>query len=204
MMNPNQLAIHNETRMATATLLRLGIPALWLAWMLYWLLAALNVKTTAGREPTRSRASHRLPLLAGALLLTLPRFPAALTARRYSERPFISALATLVVAVGLGFSVWARWHLGRNWSGRVTVKVDHALVRTGPYRLVRHPIYTGLLLALIGTAIHLGAWRAFLALPLFVLAFVRKIGIEEERMRKTFPDYEEYRHQTAALIPFVY
>src|SRR5262245_32306276 len=189
--------------MAGAATWRMAIPALWLAWMLYWLLAALNVKTTARKEPARSRASHRLPLLAGALLLTLPNFPRALGARLYPESSFVLAIATLSVAAGLGFSVWARWHLGRNWSGRVTVKVDHSLVRTGPYRLVRHPIYTGLLLALLGTAVDIGAWRAFLALPLFVLAFVRKIAIEEERMGTMFPDYEKYRRQTAALVPFV-
>ncbi len=109
-----------------------------------------------------------------------------------------------MVAAGLGLAVWARAHLGRNWSGIVTVKKDHALIRTGPYRIVRHPIYTGLLLALIGTAAAIGEWRGVVAVICALIGFLRKIQVEEKRMRENFPEYSRYRQQTAALIPLLY
>jgi protein-S-isoprenylcysteine O-methyltransferase Ste14 len=113
-------------------------------------------------------------------------------------------VGTLLVAAGLGLTAWARWCLGRNWSGIITLKQDHALVRTGPYRVIRHPIYTGLLLALIGTASAIGKWRGVLAVACALIGFLWKIRVEEERMRQTFPEYEQYRKRTAALIPLVY
>ena len=94
--------------------------------------------------------------------------------------------------------------MGRNWSGIVTVKEDHALVRTGPYRVVRHPIYTGLLLALIGTAAAIGEWRGVLSVIFVLIGFLWKIRVEEERMNANFPEYAQYRRQTAALIPLLY
>jgi protein-S-isoprenylcysteine O-methyltransferase Ste14 len=109
-----------------------------------------------------------------------------------------------MVAVGLGFAAWARAHLGQNWSGIVTVKEDHALVRTGPYRAVRHPIYTGLLLALTGTAMAIGEWRGVLAVICALIGLLRKIQVEEKRMSENFPEYSRYRQQTAALIPLLY
>jgi protein-S-isoprenylcysteine O-methyltransferase Ste14 len=86
----------------------------------------------------------------------------------------------------------------------VVVKEDHALVRTGPYARVRHPIYSGLLLAFLGTAVAIGEWRGLVAVALAFVALVRKSAEEERRMRETFPDYEQYRRETAALIPLVY
>ena len=110
----------------------------------------------------------------------------------------------LLVAAGLGFSVWARIHLGRNWSAEVVVKQDHALIRSGPYRCVRHPIYSGMLLAFLGMALAFGEWRALLALALVFASLARKSRIEEGFMRETFPEYTEYQRETRALIPFVY
>ncbi len=84
------------------------------------------------------------------------------------------------------------------------VKEDHALIRTGPYRRLRHPIYTGILLAFLGMAVTIGEWRGVLAFALALLSFGRKSRIEEDRMRETFPEYEQYRRETAAIIPFIY
>jgi len=84
------------------------------------------------------------------------------------------------------------------------VKEGHALIRSGPYAHVRHPIYTGILLAFLGTAVSIGEWRALLAVPFALLAFVLKSRLEEGRMRQTFPEYEQYQRETAALIPFIY
>jgi len=184
---------------------RLAIPALWILWLGYWVAAARDVKRTRWREPALTRALHASPIVLCAFLLVAPRWlPPVLTIRFAPAGPVLPILGTMMVAGGLGCAVWARRHLGRNWSGWVTVKEDHALVRTGPYRVVRHPIYSGLLLALAGTALAIGEWRGVLAVALAALGFVVKTRIEEARMRETFPEYERYRRQVAALIPGVF
>jgi protein-S-isoprenylcysteine O-methyltransferase Ste14 len=181
------------------------IPALWLGWGVFWMAAALYTKPTRWREPIGSQALHVIPLLLCAALLAEPRWlPPILTAPVVSEGQPLLVLSVLFVAAGLAFSVWARVHLGRNWSGTVTVKEHHALVCTGPYSLVRHPIYTGLLLALIGTAMAIGEWRGVLGVGCALIGFLWKIRVEERRMRLTFPEYERYRKNTAVLIPLLY
>ena len=113
-------------------------------------------------------------------------------------------LGLLMVVAGLAFAVWARMHLGRNWSGTVTVKENHELIRSGPYAIVRHPIYTGLLLAILGTAIVLGEWRGLLAFCFFTITFLLKLRREERFMEESFPDtYPSYRAQVPALIPLL-
>jgi len=185
--------------------LRIVIPALWLGWLLYWLVSARNVKANRWREPPGSQLLHRVPLILAALLLAAPRWmPRVLWARCVPGGTFFPVLGAILVATGLGFSVWARRHLGRNWSAHVVVKEDHALIRTGPYRRLRHPIYTGILLAFLGMAVTIGEWRGVLAFALALLSFGRKSRIEEDRMRETFPEYEQYRRETAAIIPFIY
>jgi protein-S-isoprenylcysteine O-methyltransferase Ste14 len=113
-------------------------------------------------------------------------------------------LGLIMLAVGIAFAVWARHDLGRNWSGTVTVKQDHELIRSGPYRLVRHPIYTGLLLAILGTAVAFGEWRGLLAFGLLTGSLLLKLRIEERFMGESFPDeYARYRAEVPALIPFI-
>jgi protein-S-isoprenylcysteine O-methyltransferase Ste14 len=181
------------------------IPALWIVWLVYWIVAARDLKPTLWREPPRSRALSSLPLILVAILLGAPNsLPPVMLKRFLPPNPMLPTLGTVLVAAGLGFAIWARAHLGRNWSARVTLKEDHSLIRTGPYGRVRHPIYTGMLLALAGTAIAIGEWRGLVAVALAVPAFVRKSRVEEDRMGQTFPEYEQYRRETAALIPFVY
>jgi protein-S-isoprenylcysteine O-methyltransferase Ste14 len=109
-----------------------------------------------------------------------------------------------LVAIGLGFSVWARARLGGNWSAEVTVKERHELVRGGPYALVRHPIYTGVLLALVGSALAVDKWRGLVGLLLITAGFWRKMVIEERFMLAEFGEaYAHYRANVPALIPFV-
>jgi protein-S-isoprenylcysteine O-methyltransferase Ste14 len=130
--------------------------------------------------------------------------PRVLTRRFLPQGDVFPVLGTVLLAAGLGFSVWARRHLGRNWSAHVVVKQGHELVRTGPYRWVRHPIYTGILLALLGMVVAFGEWRGLLAMGFALLSFAVKSGQEERRMGEVFPEYEQYRRETAALIPFIY
>jgi protein-S-isoprenylcysteine O-methyltransferase Ste14 len=179
------------------------IPALWLAWALYWAAAARGAKRVARREPLWSRAAHIGPLLVAAGLLCAPQLPWALL---HQNLPFAGDgaawVGAVLAALGLALTVWARMHLGSNWSGTVTVKQGHELVRSGPYAWVRHPIYTGLLLMLIGTALVLGEWRGVLAVLIAFAALWRKLKLEERWMRETFGEtYDDYRRSVKALLP---
>ena len=183
--------------------LRVIIPLLWMVWLLYWAISARDVKRTRWRESLGSQAVHRVPLVLCLILLIVPlRLPAILTERVLPAGPLFPIVGAVMVPVGLGLAVWARQHLGQNWSATVTLREGHALVRTGPYRRLRHPIYAGILVAMAGTAMAIGEWRGAVAVAL--AAFIRKSRREEERMRTVFPEYEQYRRETAALIPFVF
>lgn len=187
------------------TLLRIAIPAMWIVWIGYWLIAARNVKRTRWRESPAADAVHGVPLFLCMVLLLAPRWlPAVLTARLYPPGPALPTAGTALVAAGLALAIWARVHLGRNWSGKVVVKEDHTLVCDGPYRRVRHPIYTGMLLALLGTALAIGEWRGFLALACAAIGVLFRVHAEEARMGETFPEYAQYRKQTDALIPLLF
>src|SRR5580700_699499 len=178
----------------------------WAAWALFWVVSAANVKRTLRREPLWSRSAHFLPMLIAFTLLVARRQPDTdfLFERFVPHSVLLDGFGCLLVILGLCFAVWARVHLGTNWSGRVTVKENHELIRTGPYALVRHPIYTGLLLAILGTALLVGEWRGLLATLLMVVSFWRKLRLEEELMSQTFGErYQRYREHTAALIPFL-
>ena len=185
--------------------LKLAIGALWLAWLGYWVISARNVKPTHRRESVGSHLTHRVLLILAGLLYVAPDwFPAALSRRFLPVGKVVPAAGVLLVAAGLGFSVWARIHLGRNWSAEVVVKEDHALIRSGPYQHLRHPIYSGMLLAFLGMALALGEWRGLVALALVFASLARKSRTEEAFMRETFPDYADYQRETRALIPLVY
>ena len=186
---------------------RQALAVLWLAWVLYWLWSAARTKTTQRRESLASRLSHVLPLLLGVWLIFTPRL--AVPGLAWLSRPLLpqsdarSLIALLLVAAGLAYTVWARVHLGANWSGSVTQKQQHELIRSGPYAQVRHPIYTGLVLALIGSALACGEPRGLVGLAIVVVAFVRKLRIEERFMGELFPQqYAGYRAEVPALVPF--
>ena len=177
----------------------------WLAWLLYWFLAARNVKATRRREPFASFILNRGLLAVGGLLLAFHRQPLHwLSARFLPLSMTVYWIGFVMLAAGLAIAVLARRRLGRNWSGTVTVKQDHELVRNGPYRFVRHPIYSGLLLAILGTAVAIGEWRGLIAFVLMTAGLAVKMQTEERFMRETFgEEYERYRAAVAALIPFV-
>jgi protein-S-isoprenylcysteine O-methyltransferase Ste14 len=183
------------------------IPALWLLWLAYWRISAADVKPTQRHESLGSRAAHLVPLLIAAVLLWLRDDPDGgwLFGRFLLRTEATFWIGALLTAAGLGFSAWARVHLGKNWSATVTVKEGHELIHTGPYARLRHPIYTGVLLGFLGTGIAIGEWRAVLALALVIIAFARKLRLEERWMSETFgEEYQRYRARTSALIPFIW
>jgi protein-S-isoprenylcysteine O-methyltransferase Ste14 len=115
-----------------------------------------------------------------------------------------AALGVALTLAGLAFSIWARFTIAANWSSDVQLKRDHELIVAGPYRWVRHPIYTGVLLMFAGTALAVGEWRAVLAVALAAGAFWRKLRLEEAVMRRQFGEaYARYAARVPAIIPFV-
>lgn len=184
---------------------RFLFPALWLAWAVYWWLLSRNVKVSLRREPPVSRLLHIAPLMFAAVLLWVPAAPVSwLNLRIIQWAAWQFWAGAILTAVGLLFTVWARRHLGTNWSGIVTVKQNHELVTTGPYVLVRHPIYTGLLLAFAGGAMARGDLRGLLAVLVVLAALWRKLRLEEHWMREQFGDqYLAYSARVCALVPFL-
>ncbi len=180
-------------------------PAMWLSYAAYWWAMSRNVKETERRESVSSRLARLVLIGCAVALLWLPSVPLPLLNERFLP---LSALCfwcgSVVTAGGLLFSVWARHHLGKNWSQAVTVKEGHELITSGPYALVRHPIYTGLLLAFVGSAVARGEWRGLLASALVFGALWRKLRLEEKWMRVQFGEpYEAYSQQVAALVPYI-
>jgi len=176
---------------------------LWAAWITTWLIWAFQSKQTRRRESLASQISYRIPILVAVFLMLVPRRPAPWW--RHSFLPYHSWLGwfgVALAALGFALTLWARAILGGNWSGAVTVKVDHELIRTGPYRFVRHPIYTGILIALTGVALAFDQRRCIVAVLFFWLSFTIKRLKEEQFMRQTFgSQYDDYARTTGAIFP---
>lgn len=175
---------------------------LWVAFILYWSAAARTAAPVKSAESPESRRLHQT-LLNGAILLLFIPVP-GLRGRFLPLVPLIVAAGLALQAAAILLAVWARRHLGRNWSGAITETVDHQLVRSGPYRLVRHPIYSAMLGMTVGTTAVSGELHALVALALMTVAYVRKIPLEERHLRTVFgPAYDEYRRGTWAVVPGV-
>lgn len=184
--------------------LELCIPALWIACMLYWVVAARNAKPVVRRESPASRAAHIVPMLIGAVLLAAPTVPGWLNANWAIPTLTRLVIGTVTVAAGLMLCIWARRVLGGNWSGTVTIKQDHEIIRRGPYRWIRHPIYSGLLVAFLGSAIARPRWAGVLAFVLVFAALWRKLRVEERWLETSLgTPYAQYRRTSWALVPFV-
>ena len=166
----------------------------------------MRTKRVIQTQSSGSRLAHLVTLIAGVYLIFarwigLPAFDRQL----YEVTVPIAIAGLAAVVAGVAFSIWARLMLGANWSGTVTVKEDHELVRRGPYRIVRHPIYTGILLGMLGSAVQRGWAHAFVGVLLCLLAFWMKSRIEERFMVQSFGEqYLKYRHEAKALVPFVF
>jgi len=181
------------------------IIGLWVAWMVYWFISSLKVKATVRTESIASRAAHIVPLVvAGIVVMSRTRPWGVLFDPMLPESLVTFWTGAAILAAGLAFTVWARVYLGGNWSGLVTLKQDHELIRGGPYALVRHPIYTGVLVAFIGTAIARNEWRGLLAVAIVFVALWRKLKLEERFLGDAFGEsYSKYRAEVSALIPYL-
>jgi protein-S-isoprenylcysteine O-methyltransferase Ste14 len=177
----------------------------WVTFILFWLIAAFFTSRVAKREKPARRA---VTLVLGAipfLLLFTDDLRYGLLARRFvSDQPTVAVSGVALTYAGIALAVWARVILGRNWSASVTIKQNHRLIRTGPYSVVRHPIYSGLLLALLGTALDVGEVRGMAAVGIALLIWILKSRAEERFMVEQFgQEYEAYRGRTRALVPFI-
>jgi len=185
--------------------LRWSIEAAWIVFCAYWFIMAFNVKDTAKRQSLSSRGLYVAVAALAYLLLFTDRFAWGPLAWRFVPDSRAWELASVVVTwAGVALAIWARTILGSNWSGTVTVKQNHTLVRSGPYATVRHPIYSGLLLAGIGTALAIGEVHSVLAVAIGLVSLRLKSKLEERFMIERFgQEYEEYRQHSWALVPFV-
>jgi protein-S-isoprenylcysteine O-methyltransferase Ste14 len=179
------------------------ISALWTSFFFVWLLAWMWTKRTRERVPLSSRLLYGIPVCIGSYLMLTDNVQLGwLEWRLIPKNMLLQILAVSLTTAGIALAIWARFYLGQNWSSAVSIKVGHQLIHTGPYRWVRHPIYSGILLALIGTVLERGKPAGLLAIALFWLGFWIKSSMEERFMRKTFgQDYEAYSRTTGALVP---
>src|SRR5215470_18466144 len=149
---------------------------LWTAFFIVWIVGWLRTKPTQERQPRSQRLLYTIPVILGAYLFGSTRIRLGWwTTRVLPRTTAIQAVAILITAAGIGLAIWARFYLGQNWSGTVTIKVGHTLTRTGPYKWVRHPIYSGILLAMVGTALSRGKPVGVIAIVLFWLGFSIKL-----------------------------
>jgi protein-S-isoprenylcysteine O-methyltransferase Ste14 len=171
----------------------------WVIFSFYWEIAAKNAAKAKSSESSPSRGIH-VVLTNLALLLEIIQFPFG---GRFLPANYAAIAAGCAVTMfGLFAAIWARRHLGRYWSGEITIKVEHELIRTGPYKRLRHPIYTGILTMYIGTALVTGTWLALAGLALAAFAYWRKIRLEEANLRVAFgPEYDAYCRESWALVP---
>jgi protein-S-isoprenylcysteine O-methyltransferase Ste14 len=181
------------------------IYGMWLALGVLWFGGAVTSKRKNRVESTASRIAHVAVMAVAFSLLFKPEIGfGPLGTRFIPEGPPAAYSGLALTIAGVLLAAFARLCLGGNWSAVVAIKDDHQLVRSGPYAFVRHPIYTGLLLGMLGTALAFGEWRGLVAVLLAVAALRQKARLEEQFLVQQFgPEYERYRTSVKALIPFI-
>ena len=175
--------------------------ALWEVLMVVWVVLWFGMKRAKKLETPLEMAQHALPVVLGFWLLFGSGWK-ALGMKFPPETPGVLWAGLTLTALGVGTSIWARLSLGANWSGVVTLKKGHELVRKGLYRWIRHPIYTGILIGVIGTAMVRGHMRGWLGFAIVWLSFYVKARREENFLRQEFGDgFEEHARQTGMFLP---
>jgi isoprenylcysteine carboxyl methyltransferase (ICMT) family protein YpbQ len=170
----------------------------WLAFWLYWLSASVGVK--AGRSGWARFAGFRVAIFLIVLLLLRQR---VLKGHAVVSSPWLGGVGLAIFVLGLALAVWARVYIGRNWGMPMSRKVDPELVTTGPYHTIRHPIYSGIIVGMIGTAIAV-SWYWFIAVAAIAAYFLYSAVNEERFMAEQFPAaYPDYKRSTKMLVPFI-
>jgi protein-S-isoprenylcysteine O-methyltransferase Ste14 len=182
------------------------IDSAWLVFLVVWLIGALRTKRTRLRQPDAVRVVQIACGLGIWLLVGHQHYPLHFLERSVlPSTPLVAAIGYLLLFGGIVFAIAARVSLGRNWSANVTLKEDHQLICTGLYSVVRNPIYTGIVTALLGMAVLLNAVHVFLAFALAILLFMWKTRYEERFMEQEFgAQYLAYRQRVRGFIPFIW
>ena len=175
----------------------------WMIWAIWWLAMAFFSKSTKRRENLMQRIEHLLPAMVGFALIFREGFRGAwLTRPIFVAGPTLLLICVAVTVLGLLFAVWARLALGANWSGSVTIKTNHQLIRRGPYRWIRHPIYTGMLAALLAVAITQGLVSGAVGFAFVFFALYRKARREESFLSQEFGEgFTQHRQHTGMFLP---
>ena len=178
------------------------VSALWIATAIVWVVLAFGNKRTIARRGL----TGLIPVAAVAVIVLTPTSlrRSGLLHQLWASSTILWVIALLLVASGSAFAIWARLTIGRNWSSTVTLKQDHELVRRGPYSIVRHPIYTGLLSMSVGTMVLTGLVESVGVVAVGIFYVAIKVRDEERLMSETFPaQYPEYQRTVKSIIPFI-
>lgn len=182
------------------------IGAVWIIVGAIWLISGIVSKKSVRRQTAKARLVQGVPVIVGFILLYDRDYSKGLLGLRFvPQSDAVDYLAVGLVVCGALFALWARFYLGSNWSASVTVKRDHQLIQRGPYSVVRHPIYTGFLLALLGTAFYEGELRGLLGVVFAFIGWKLKSLEEEAFMHEQFGElYDSYRAKVKGLIPLIW
>jgi protein-S-isoprenylcysteine O-methyltransferase Ste14 len=189
--------------MTTREVFRLLVELPWIVFVVYWIIAGIKTRPTRSQEAFTSRYTILLIEVVGYVLIFIRSTGIGVLETRFMPRSVASAILGVILTwSGIGLAIWARYHLAENWSARITIKEDHQLIRTGPYSRLRHPIYSGLILATIGSAIVIDQWRCVLGLCLVVFGYCLKARKEEAMLIQQFGDaFRDHQKQTGFLFP---
>jgi protein-S-isoprenylcysteine O-methyltransferase Ste14 len=177
--------------------------ACWGVFIAFWILTAFSVKRTKTQQPLHHRLLYLVLTVVAAVLVNASARVIDWNRDVFRHTLGTGILADFLVLLGLFIAIWARVTLGGNWSAKVTLKENHELIQRGPYRVVRHPIYSGLLVMILGTAILVGQVGGFIVLLFCFFGFWVKFRREEKLLTKHLPGYSEYMRRTKALVPFL-
>jgi len=175
----------------------------WIVFVVYWAAGALKTRRTEQTESFASRYGILFLEIVGFALVFMDETEFGILGHRVLPRTFALGVAGVALTwAGIALALWARWHLGQYWSARITIKEDHKLIRTGPYARLRHPIYSGLDLAAIGSALAIDRWRCVAGVCLIILGYWIKARREEGMLTAQFgADFQEHCQHTGFLFP---
>lgn len=180
-----------------------AINAPWLILIVYWVISAFRVRKNKKAEPMGSRLAVSFVAIGIFEFLFRSRLTSGMLQNGFMpDIPAVRDLGIVLLWGGVAFAIWARYHIGEYWSARVAIKEDHRVIDSGPYAHVRHPIYSGVLLGLIGTALAVGNWRAVIVFVVISIVLFLKARAEEKLLTEQLGDsYVEYKKRTGMLIP---
>lgn len=178
----------------------------WAVLITYWFINAQKIKAAAQTQSRISRYLYLLVMVSGYVIVYARVFAIGILSYRIIPKNDVTGIIGLAVCIsGVAFAIWARRTLGTNWSGEVTLKKEHELVQSGPYKIVRHPIYTGFEIGLLGVAITIGQLKGLVGLSVVFVNHYFKTLMEEEIMYSQFPtQYPEYVKRVKRLVPFIF